>query len=89
MAKAAKPEFQAVILAGRHSARLYPMLEGEAAPAPCLLPVANRPLLTYQVDYLTAAGFHTAHVVCEERAAVRVRAFVKYVARWWVVFGSA
>ena len=77
MAKQAKPEFQAVILAGRHTARLYPMLEGETPLAPALLPVGNRPLLTYQVDYLLAAGFHTAHVVCEERAAARVRAFAK------------
>lgn len=42
-------EFQAIILAGGKGTRLYPMTDGVPK---CMLPVANHPLLYYQLRLL-------------------------------------
>jgi len=49
-------EFQPVILAGGFGSRLGVLVEESSVPKP-LLPVANRPLLSYQLDLLEKAGF--------------------------------
>ena len=46
-------EFQAIILAGGAGNRLYPLSEGVPKP---LLPIANRPLLCYQLELLERSG---------------------------------
>ncbi|KAI8920563.1 nucleotide-diphospho-sugar transferase [Entophlyctis helioformis] len=47
------PELQAVILAG-HGSRLYPLTERQTVPKG-LLPIANRPLIWYQLTWLETA----------------------------------
>ncbi len=66
-------EFQAVILAGGAGNRLYPLSEGVPK---CLLPIANRSLLAYQLELLERSGkfagnrtnlhiyVYPIHVVC-------------------------
>jgi translation initiation factor eIF-2B subunit gamma len=49
-------EFQPVILAGGYGSRLGVLVEEGSGPK-ALLPVANRPLLSYQLDLLEKAGF--------------------------------
>ena len=47
------PEYQAVIIVDNDDGRLFPLTEG--CPK-CLLPVANRRLLAYQLDLLSKSG---------------------------------
>ena len=47
------PEFQAVIIVDYDDGRLFPLTEG--CPK-CLLPIANRRLLAYQLDLLSKSG---------------------------------
>ena len=49
-------EFQPVILAGGFGNRLGVLVE-EQSVVKALLPVANRPLLSYQLELLEKAGF--------------------------------
>ena len=53
-------EFQAVLLAGSQGNRLYPLCE---ETPPCLLTVATRPLLHYQLDHLERTGFSECIIV--------------------------
>jgi molybdopterin-guanine dinucleotide biosynthesis protein A len=53
-------EFQAVILAGGAGNRLYPLTTTTPKP---LLPMVNRPLLSYQLQLLETAGFSECIVV--------------------------
>ncbi|ORZ03016.1 nucleotide-diphospho-sugar transferase [Syncephalastrum racemosum] len=51
-------EFQAVVLAGYGSSnRLYPISEEDNLPK-ALLPVANKPIIAYTLDWLEKAGIH-------------------------------
>ena len=47
-------EFQAIILAGGRGSRMYPLTENIPK---ALLPVANKPLIWYPVNYLERVGF--------------------------------
>ena len=47
-------EFQAIILAGGRGSRMYPLTENIPK---ALLPVGNRPLIWYSVNYLETVGF--------------------------------
>lgn len=47
------PEYQAVIIVDVDDGRLFPLTEGYPK---CLLPVANRRLLAYQLDLLSKSG---------------------------------
>jgi len=58
-------EFQAVVLAGGTGTRLYPLTDGVPK---CMLSMANRPLLSYQLDLLERSGFKEALVATSERA---------------------
>ena len=53
-------EFQAVVLAGSQGNRLYPLCE---ETPPCLLTVATRPLIHFQLDHLERTGFTSVIVV--------------------------
>ncbi|XJO71589.1 hypothetical protein BDV3_001075 [Batrachochytrium dendrobatidis] len=55
------PEFQAVILAGFGS-RLYPLADGDSVPK-ALLPIANRPMIAYQLDWLEEANIRGTDLV--------------------------
>jgi hypothetical protein len=47
------PEFQAVIIVDYDDGRLFPLTENTPK---CLLPIANRKLLAYQLDMLAKSG---------------------------------
>jgi len=47
-------EFQVIILAGGRGSRLYPL--AERMPK-CLLPIANRPLIYFQLAMIERNGF--------------------------------
>lgn len=47
-------EFQVIILAGGKGNRMYPLTEDIPK---FLLPVANRPLISYQLELLERVGF--------------------------------
>ncbi|RCI01191.1 hypothetical protein CU097_015479 [Rhizopus azygosporus] len=56
-------EFQAVILAGYGSSnRLYPISEEDNLPK-ALLPVGNKPIISYTLEWLEKAGIYEAIVV--------------------------
>ncbi|KAG2186470.1 hypothetical protein INT44_002692 [Umbelopsis vinacea] len=58
-------EFQAIILAGYGSSnRLYPITEDDNIPK-ALLPVANKPLISYTLDWLEKAGITDAFVLTQ------------------------
>jgi len=50
----ASTEFQVVILSGGPGSRMYPLTTEIAKP---LLPIANRPMISYQLELLERAGF--------------------------------
>lgn len=52
------PEYQAVIIVDNDDGRLFPLTEG--CPK-CLLPIANRRLLAYQLDLLSKSGALGTH----------------------------
>jgi translation initiation factor eIF-2B subunit gamma len=66
-------EFQVVILPGGAGRRMFPLIEDTPK---CLLPVANRPLLSYQLELLERVGFKEVIVVTREPGSERV---LKYV----------
>lgn len=47
------PEYQAVIIVDYDDGRLFPLTENNLK---CLLPIANRKLLSYQLDMLAKSG---------------------------------
>lgn len=53
-------EFQAVIMAGGLGNRMYPMTSGHPK---CMLPLVNRPLISYQMEILERSGFAVAIAV--------------------------
>mmetsp|Transcript_18233 Transcript_18233/g.70475 ORF Transcript_18233/g.70475 Transcript_18233/m.70475 type:complete len:439 (+) Transcript_18233:2930-4246(+) len=60
-------DFQAVVLAGNSqasAARMYPLCDGRLPKV--LLPVANRPLIAYQLEMLEQCGFTEAIVVFDQ-----------------------
>ncbi|GAB4821626.1 hypothetical protein N2152v2_008672 [Parachlorella kessleri] len=70
-------EPQAVILAGGGGSRLYP-LNSQGMPK-VLMPVANRPLLTFPLRMLEEGGIKDVIVVCEgEAAAASVRSWLAH-----------
>eukprot|EP01119_Soliformovum_irregulare_P012626 TRINITY_DN3292_c0_g1_i2.p1 TRINITY_DN3292_c0_g1~~TRINITY_DN3292_c0_g1_i2.p1 ORF type:complete len:394 (+),score=91.81 TRINITY_DN3292_c0_g1_i2:14-1195(+) len=60
---AQQQEFQVIILAGGTGSRMYPLTE--EIPK-YLLPVANRPLITYQLELLEKAGFQDVIIITTE-----------------------
>jgi len=66
-------EFQVVILAGGTGSRLTPLTDGTPKS---MLPVANRPLISYQLELLERAGFTEAIVLTSTESS---KALVNYV----------
>ena len=86
MTKTMFPQFTAVILAGGSGGRLYPLtVESDAALAHSLakplLPVANHPLLWYQLRLLEKAGFGHALIITVRRFEERITHFIDAFAR--------
>ena len=48
-------EMQVVLLAGGLGQKMYPLTQSNTPKA--LLPIANRPLISYQLDLLEQCGF--------------------------------
>lgn len=68
---------QAIILAGAGGSRLYP-LNSQGLPK-VLMPVANRPLLTFPLRLLEEGGVTDVLVVCEgESASAAVRSWLSH-----------
>ncbi|KAJ8659657.1 hypothetical protein O0I10_004636 [Lichtheimia ornata] len=62
-------EFQAVVLAGYGSTnRLYPISDEENMPK-ALLPVANKPIISYTLEWLEKAGIHDAILLIQGSGA--------------------
>ncbi|KAI9496112.1 nucleotide-diphospho-sugar transferase [Zychaea mexicana] len=73
-------EFQAVVLAGYGSTnRLYPISEEDNVPK-ALLPVANKPIISYTLDWLEKAGIHDAILLVQASGAAHSK-LSAYIAR--------
>ena len=57
------PSFQVVILAGGECKRLYPLTSVQSGLPKALLPVGNRPLISYPLKNLVEGGIKNALVV--------------------------
>eukprot|EP00466_Bigelowiella_natans_P005900 jgi/Bigna1/55398/estExt_Genewise1Plus.C_580041 len=66
-------EFQAVILAGGHGNRMFPL--PERTPK-CLLPVGNRPLISYQLAMLERAGLRDCIVITTQHCSQQVNTYL-------------
>jgi len=62
---AMQSEFQVVLLAGGIGSRMYPL--SDDIPK-CMLSVANRPLISYQLEFLEQAGFEEIIIVTSSRS---------------------
>ncbi|KAI8463923.1 MAG: eukaryotic translation initiation factor 2B gamma [Monoraphidium minutum] len=70
------PRYAVVILAGGECKRLYPLTSGGVVKA--LLPVGNRPLLSYPLRHLAEAGIRSATVVAVgEAVAGRISSYLQ------------
>ncbi|KAI9248838.1 nucleotide-diphospho-sugar transferase [Phascolomyces articulosus] len=73
-------EFQAVVLAGYGSTnRLYPISEEDNVPK-ALLPVANKPIISYTLDWLEKAGIHDAILLVQSSGTAHQK-LSAYIAR--------
>jgi len=70
-------EFQAVILAG-YGNRMYPLTEENSLPK-ALLPIANKPLLYYQLQWLVKAGIQDVIVTCHKDIAQKINVYLNTV----------
>eukprot|EP01118_Nematostelium_gracile_P019648 TRINITY_DN917_c0_g1_i2.p1 TRINITY_DN917_c0_g1~~TRINITY_DN917_c0_g1_i2.p1 ORF type:complete len:293 (-),score=69.23 TRINITY_DN917_c0_g1_i2:33-911(-) len=66
-------EFQIVLLAGGRGNRLYPLTEGHSK---YLLPVANRPLISYQLELLEHIGFNEVIIITDTESAPQLKRYV-------------
>lgn len=70
-------EFQAVILAG-YGNRMYPLTEEYSLPK-ALLPVANKPLIYYQLKWLVNAGIQDVIVTCHKDVAQKINNYLNTI----------
>jgi NDP-sugar pyrophosphorylase family protein len=83
---ASKQEFQVILFAGGLGNRMYPLTE--EIPK-VLLPVANRPLISYQLEFLERAGFSGTIMFIKLEILVRIlRAFVSFRLYWNIMIQS-
>jgi len=66
-------EFQVVVLAGGDGRRLKPLTEGVPKT---LLPVANKPVLFYQLEFLSATGFKEVILICNKSNSDAISQYV-------------
>jgi len=78
-------EFQIVILAGGTGSRMYPLTEGSPKS---LLPVGNRPLISYLLELLERVGFNEAIFITNSSDANELEKFISemYKGKLKVVF---
>ncbi|TPX35740.1 hypothetical protein SmJEL517_g01952 [Synchytrium microbalum] len=69
------PEFQAIVLCG-YGSRLYPLAADEGVTK-ALLPVANKPMLYYQLNWLENAGVYDIIIVTHPEAKQHVRDYME------------
>jgi translation initiation factor eIF-2B subunit gamma len=66
-------EFQVVLLAGGPGSRMSPL--STEIPKP-LLPIANRPMISYQLEFLERAGFSDVIIIAQDEASSELRSYV-------------
>eukprot|EP00761_Pharyngomonas_kirbyi_P006908 gb/GECH01006917.1/.p1 GENE.gb/GECH01006917.1/~~gb/GECH01006917.1/.p1 ORF type:complete len:422 (+),score=94.81 gb/GECH01006917.1/:1-1266(+) len=71
-------DIQAIILAGGEGQRLYPLVDNTPK---ALLPLANNPMIYYQLTLLEKAGFKECFVVTVESSAVPISKYVNEIYR--------
>ncbi|TPX59870.1 hypothetical protein CcCBS67573_g09052 [Chytriomyces confervae] len=69
-------EFQAVILAGSGS-KLFPLVDKTCPKA--LLPIANKPMLFYQLEWLESAHVTDILIVCQDDAHENIHSYIHNV----------
>ncbi|ORY53047.1 hypothetical protein BCR33DRAFT_711435 [Rhizoclosmatium globosum] len=69
-------EFQAVILCGS-GAKLFPLIDDNCPKA--LLPLANKPMLFYQLEWLETAMINDILIVCQEEAHKKINNYIHNV----------
>lgn len=68
---------QAIVLASDNGSRLYPLTGGSLPKA--LLPIGNRPLLSYPLAMIEACGVHHVIIVCSgKEAADQIHSWVGF-----------
>lgn len=75
-------EFQAVVLAGGTGTRLFPLTEGVVKS---MLPVANTPLISYQLHLLERSGFKEAIVTTTQAACTEMGEYLSQVHKGSIV----
>nr|CAG8523558.1 7906_t:CDS:2 [Entrophospora candida] len=70
-------EFQAIVLAG-YGNRLYPLTEDNNVPK-ALLPIANKPMLYYVLDWLERAGIFDVIIITESNGEYKIGQYIKNV----------
>ncbi|EEB06616.2 translation initiation factor eIF2B gamma subunit [Schizosaccharomyces japonicus yFS275] len=68
-------EFQAVVFAG-YGNSLYPLTGDDVLPK-ALLPIGNKPMLHYPLQWLEVAGFSSVILVCMEEAQAHINAWLR------------
>jgi len=71
-------EFTVILLAGGSGSRMYPLTEGLPKS---LLPVANRPLISYQLEFLSRAGFSEVIIVLNSEDAPEIQKYVQEISK--------
>ncbi|KAJ3318604.1 hypothetical protein HDU76_000788 [Blyttiomyces sp. JEL0837] len=73
-------EFQAVVMCGGGS-ELFPLSEGrlEHLLPKALLPVANKPMIAYQLQWIEDAGIHDVIIICDEASYQKISNYVHKV----------
>jgi len=66
-------EFQVVLLAGGPGSRMSPL--STEIPKP-LLPIANRPMISYQLEFLERCGFSEVLIIAQGKTAGELRSYV-------------
>ncbi|PKK79616.1 nucleotide-diphospho-sugar transferase [Rhizophagus irregularis] len=70
-------EFQAIVLCG-YGNRLYPLTEDNNIPK-ALLPLANKPMLHYVLDWLERAGITDVIIISESSGEHKIGHYIKVV----------
>eukprot|EP01103_Thecamoeba_quadrilineata_P017632 TRINITY_DN6339_c0_g1_i1.p1 TRINITY_DN6339_c0_g1~~TRINITY_DN6339_c0_g1_i1.p1 ORF type:complete len:426 (+),score=80.29 TRINITY_DN6339_c0_g1_i1:44-1321(+) len=70
------PDFQVILLSSGFSPQLYPI--AEESPK-CLLPIANRPLISYQLELLERAGLTDIIIITDDFALPKLNTYLTEV----------
>mmetsp|Transcript_14413 Transcript_14413/g.22662 ORF Transcript_14413/g.22662 Transcript_14413/m.22662 type:complete len:429 (+) Transcript_14413:3-1289(+) len=67
-------EHQAVLLAGGTATRMYPLTNGNVSKH--FLPIANRPMISYQIEMLEKASFRSVIILITSQSAELMKNFI-------------